>query len=689
MKKNNNTDLMIPILFASILSLSVMALAVPARASGAAIWTDQADYAPESFVTISGSGFTPYAVIAINVTDPLGAITTLSASANGTRAFSVSYQIDSLGGTYYVYATDGANSATTTFTDNTNVDTTTSLNAITSPLTAGQTGVSFSGMINGPSVYAAMPKLWYFTSCPTNDNQANGGGSFSSATNVATASAFSGAGYSGTFTAPAAGTYYFWAYYPGDSTGTSPNKVTFLPSYSSCRLVTVNPATSTYSITFDQSGIPTTGVTWGVTVGGTDHTGTGSSIPVTGLSGTNSYSYDTPVSGATGTRYVCSTGCTGSVSSAADSPVSATYTTQYAQTFEGSDPLITDATGTMVTLSPSGGSCDVSSIVVSGNAEGVAWCDAGTSLSFTFVNPLASTTPNTQYLLLSVDTTSPIAISGPNTVIGTYEAIPLNEALSGTCPLNVDSLGPNTFRLIFTPYSGSYKLTASNPGQLFYDIFVAGSGGSSYSVTLTLPSPFLTQGAVPVHVYSDVTVSGDCYIPSNEVTTEVSGTPGPTITVSGTIPASGLALIVVHVDYGAKGTYGYTYDSSNNAICTPGTCVTNVNDGTTYTFSVTGSLTSSQVLYNSNVFKNDPGFAGLVLDSNGNPVQGAQIVIKDSSGHALGTVYTDQDGWYNFYYKYTGRATIFYVTAAYGDWSSTQAVTLKANQLAQVIFTTS
>lgn len=117
-----------------------------------------------------------------------------------------------------------------------------------------------------------------------------------------------------------------------------------------------------YSVTFQQTGIPTSGVTWGVTVvwggtvvttgtvctvgggcvvGGTDHTGTGASIVIAGFSGTVSYTYDSPVSGTAGTQYVCSTGCSGSVTGA--TTVSATYLTEYPSTvpqFPAIGPLL-------------------------------------------------------------------------------------------------------------------------------------------------------------------------------------------------------------------------------------------------------------------------------------------------------------------------------------------------------------
>jgi hypothetical protein len=83
----------------------------------------------------------------------------------------------------------------------------------------------------------------------------------------------------------------------------------------------INP--STYSVTFAENNIPS-GTSWGVTVGGTHHsTSSGTSIPVSGLSGTVSYTYDSPVAGSGGS-YVCTSSCSSSVSSAGT--VTATYT---------------------------------------------------------------------------------------------------------------------------------------------------------------------------------------------------------------------------------------------------------------------------------------------------------------------------------------------------------------------------
>jgi len=83
---------------------------------------------------------------------------------------------------------------------------------------------------------------------------------------------------------------------------------------------------TTYSMTFQESGIPS-GVTWGVTVGGTRYTATGSSFTLASLTQPASYSYDSTVPGASGVQYVCTSGCSGSVTGS--TTVTANYKTQY------------------------------------------------------------------------------------------------------------------------------------------------------------------------------------------------------------------------------------------------------------------------------------------------------------------------------------------------------------------------
>ena len=85
------------------------------------------------------------------------------------------------------------------------------------------------------------------------------------------------------------------------------------------------------------------------------------------------------------------------------------------------------------------------------------------------------------------------------------------------------------------------------------------------------------------------------------------------------------------------------------------------------------------------VFKHDPGFAGIVTDSTNTPVEGIQIQIYDPSNKLLANVITDEDGFYFFYYKHTGKAATYTIKVV-GHPELTTKVTIKANQIVQVDF---
>jgi hypothetical protein len=110
----------------------------------------------------------------------------------------------------------------------------------------------------------------------------------------------------------------------------------------------------------------------------------------------------------------------------------------------------------------------------------------------------------------------------------------------------------------------------------------------------------------------------------------------------------------------------------------------NITDLGSYTFSFSNSVSDSQTIENENVFKRDPGFAGLVTDSQGNPVKGVKVQIYGPDGTLLATVYTDEDGWYFYSYKYTGKAATF--TVKLPDKGQSKSVTVKANALVEVDF---
>ena len=251
--------------------------------------------------------------------------------------------------------------------------------------------------------------------------------------------------------------------------------------------------------------------------------------------------------------------------------------------------------------------------------------------------------------------------------------------------VNTDVAG-SQFRLIYTPElaATTSKLSASNPGQFFYNVFYSGPGTTTLDITI--PAPFATTGAVPVHIYSGVSIASNgqtCFTPGTEIgssSQQVTGTGGGTLNV--TLPAlpGGFAYVAIHLNYGWKGILGGCTKDLNtppNANCTTPSA-TSIPNNTGYTFSVGAPINDSATVRNENVFKKDPGIGGLVLRAGtGEPMPGVTVEIYDSKNSKLATATTDVDGWYLWAYKYTGKATTFTVKLpAYG---LQQTVTMKSN----------
>jgi hypothetical protein len=107
----------IVIAIASILILSTAVMSV--SADTAMIWTDKEDYSPGETVSIYGSGFNANAEITITIVQPNGTVDTITANSDENGSFTAYYVIDNDDpvGLYTVTATDGTNTASTTFTD--------------------------------------------------------------------------------------------------------------------------------------------------------------------------------------------------------------------------------------------------------------------------------------------------------------------------------------------------------------------------------------------------------------------------------------------------------------------------------------------------------------------------------------------------------------------------------------------
>jgi len=109
----------VAVLVLSLVAFSLVKVVLPVLGGAAAISTDKPDYAPEETVTIYGSGFLPDAVVTVTVTRPDGSVNppAWTVTSDGSGSFTTTYLLDGITGTYTIDATDGTNSAQTTFTD--------------------------------------------------------------------------------------------------------------------------------------------------------------------------------------------------------------------------------------------------------------------------------------------------------------------------------------------------------------------------------------------------------------------------------------------------------------------------------------------------------------------------------------------------------------------------------------------
>ena len=299
------------------------------------------------------------------------------------------------------------------------------------------------------------------------------------------------------------------------------------------------------------------------------------------------------------------------------------------------------------------------------------------------------------------------------------------------------------FKLLFTPDAQNwvaYKLNASNPGQFYYNLFVEGTS----SVKVHVPWPFVTQGAMPVHIYPPATVSttGTCFSYPGEgqalgltigIGDWVNGKADPSVfcpatgglagppasgsdycTIEVPLPDTGGYYVAIHLDYGFKGPQvnanpadsdpatgapiSDRYDKAANldalvntvdntgalAIpqCHPHTfCHTLLGEGDSCRAGLTDTV------LNSNDFKKIAGVFGQVFNStNGNGITPAHVRLRRISTNSIvAQGDADSDGYYMLAYKHTGKAELYRVelTSPAGVNVNVQ---LKANSWAEVNF---
>jgi len=113
-----------------------------------------------------------------------------------------------------------------------------------------------------------------------------------------------------------------------------------------------------------------------------------------------------------------------------------------------------------------------------------------------------------------------------------------------------------------------------------------------------------------------------------------------------------------------------------------------INEPQTYTLSFTtttgGSIGDTQTTQSINEFKRPAGFLGFAENQLGIPKKGARVQVYSPTGSLLGTVYTDEDGYYLFEYKHKAKAATY--TVKLPAYNMAQPVTLKSNGFLVVNF---
>jgi len=146
----------------------------------------------------------------------------------------------------------------------------------------------------------------------------------------------------------------------------------------------------------------------------------------------------------------------------------------------------------------------------------------------------------------------------------------------------------NSIDVVFTPdgRSGTFQITATNPGTYFYNDILTNTGTSDITLTATLNIPasvdpvldqaFCLKASNPVSVYSDLARKVDVTdqavidpVQPIENTSTQSLTCQSTSSVLLTIPASELRYITTHLDFNGKGESGFdetTQDTYNQGF---------------------------------------------------------------------------------------------------------------------------
>lgn len=199
----------------------------------------------------------------------------------------------------------------------------------------------------------------------------------------------------------------------------------------------------------------------------------------------------------------------------------------------------------------------------------------------------------------------------------------------------------NNFEVIFRKCKQDgvegYKLVATNPGQIFYNIEITNDWPITIDTLLiepTLPTDFVMKGANPIHVFLDGTeITNLCEIE------------GSIITVYNLAPDS-IVKVIIHVDYGLKGEF---YPTLDEFWIKSYIFYTEIHGNGGLPSQIGGSLIGT---YSSSFDfiayeKKAAAIIGFVKDANGIPLANVIVELKLPDGKIL-TTETNSEGLYYF-----------------------------------------
>lgn len=504
------------------------------------IKTDQADYAPGSIVTITGSGWQPGEAVTLTLVEsPLidtHPTMTAVADANGNisnNQFSPdAYDVNVK---FYLTAVGGQSGlqAGNTFTD-AQVQTVTVGSPTSVAVTAGNTAVygtlivKLNGNANNCTVNLSATGLPSGASPVFGTNPGTSNSQFTSTFSVTTTAATA----AGTYTFNVTGTEGANCQHPG--TATASNNLTLVVNAGTvANTITTSPTGLQVSI---DGGAPQTApvtVNW---IPGSNHTiattspqsnGTTSQFVWTDWSDSGAISHGVSAQ-STSTTYT------------------ATFKTQFQLTFAASG-LGADTTGTIVT--------------VNGSAQSTvpyqAFFDSGSTVTYTYLNPVASTVSGKQYALTTPAPTpaSPITVSAATTIAASYKTqwqltfTQTGVGADGTGTIvSVNGAGQSTL-----PYQAFFD-AGSTVTYAYADPVASTAPGKRYALTTPSPTP-----ASPITVSAAVTVTGRYKVQWQLTFTQsgigADGT-GTIVTVNGT--GQSTLPYQAFFDEGSNVTYAYS-----------------------------------------------------------------------------------------------------------------------------------